>query len=276
MKLQYLGTAAAEGFPALFCSCDACVRARQEGGKNLRLRAGAILNDTVLIDLPPDVMTFSQRLGVDFSRIRDVFVTHSHSDHFDAEDLAMRRNPAFCRLPDERPLNVYANTAAIDRFFEYAVHERGDPATYLKFTALAYYTPFTAENGLTFTHLPADHAHDESAGIYLVEDGEKTLLYAHDTGAFPAQTMAFLKTKTLDLVSLDCTYGKQPWRSGHMGIPACRDMVAELREAGAIGENTVIVVNHFTHNCGLLHDELEAEVAADGFLVSYDGMIVEV
>ena len=276
MKLQYLGTAAAEGFPALFCACEACVRARKEGGKNLRLRAGAIINDTVLIDFPPDAMTFSQRLGVDFSNIRDVFVTHSHSDHFDAEDLAMRRNPVFCRLADERPLNVYANKAAIDRFFEYARHEDGDPATYLNFTELAYFTPFTAENGLTFTHLPADHAHDENAGIYLVEDGEKTLLYAHDTGAFPEETMVYLKTKSIDLISIDCTYGKQPWSKGHMGIPADRQMVDALREAGAVHKDTVVIVNHFTHNCGLLHTELEEQVKDDGFLVSYDGMIVEI
>lgn len=29
MKLQYLGTAAAEGIPALFCSCPVCTAARR-------------------------------------------------------------------------------------------------------------------------------------------------------------------------------------------------------------------------------------------------------
>ena len=31
MKFKYLGTAAAEGWPAMFCSCDACNRARTSG-----------------------------------------------------------------------------------------------------------------------------------------------------------------------------------------------------------------------------------------------------
>ena len=35
MKLLYLGTAAAEGWPALFCSCPVCESARKEGGRNL-------------------------------------------------------------------------------------------------------------------------------------------------------------------------------------------------------------------------------------------------
>ncbi|HBJ10614.1 MAG TPA: carbon-phosphorus lyase, partial [Ruminococcaceae bacterium] len=38
MKFQYLGTAAAEGFPGMFCSCDTCEKARKAGGRNIRTR----------------------------------------------------------------------------------------------------------------------------------------------------------------------------------------------------------------------------------------------
>ena len=31
MKLTYLGTAAAEGLPALFCNCEFCQKARELG-----------------------------------------------------------------------------------------------------------------------------------------------------------------------------------------------------------------------------------------------------
>ena len=55
MKLQYLGTAAAEGWPALFCACEACKKAEMLGGKNIRRRSGAILNDRVLIDFNADI-----------------------------------------------------------------------------------------------------------------------------------------------------------------------------------------------------------------------------
>ena len=51
MKLQYLGTAAAECWPAIFCECPACLEAARRGGKNIRHRSGAIVDDRVLIDL---------------------------------------------------------------------------------------------------------------------------------------------------------------------------------------------------------------------------------
>lgn len=48
MKLQYLGTAAAEGWPALFCECDHCKRAKEAGGRNIRTRSQAVIDDTLM------------------------------------------------------------------------------------------------------------------------------------------------------------------------------------------------------------------------------------
>ena len=50
MRLTYLGTAAAEGFPAIFCNCEYCNEARRLGGKNIRTRSQALVNDDLLID----------------------------------------------------------------------------------------------------------------------------------------------------------------------------------------------------------------------------------
>ena len=54
MRIKYLGTAAAEGVPGIFCDCENCKRARKLGGKNIRTRSQAILDDTLLIDFPAD------------------------------------------------------------------------------------------------------------------------------------------------------------------------------------------------------------------------------
>lgn len=278
MKLQYLGTAAAEGFPALFCECAACERARAAGGKNLRLRTGLLVNDTALIDFPPDAMALMQRMGVRFSAVRDLFITHSHSDHLDVEDLVMRRGPVFCRLKDDGallPLHVHMNAAAKKRLDEYIPYEREGYESYLTITPVEYFGTYEAENGLRFTYLPADHAHDERAGIYVIEEEGTVAVYAHDTGYPPENTMAYLKTLSIDFLSLDCTYGLGAYSEGHMGIPADRRVVTALREAGALKDDATVVIHHFTHNCGLLHEELEEAVGEDGFLVAYDGMVVE-
>ena len=35
MKLRYMGTAACERIPGMFCNCEVCRRALEKGGKNL-------------------------------------------------------------------------------------------------------------------------------------------------------------------------------------------------------------------------------------------------
>ena len=61
MKFRYLGTAAAEGFPAMFCRCDACEEARRLGGINLRARSQALIGEDLLLDFPPDTYAHAMR-----------------------------------------------------------------------------------------------------------------------------------------------------------------------------------------------------------------------
>ncbi|MBQ8533797.1 MAG: hypothetical protein IJ462_03090 [Clostridia bacterium] len=59
MKIKYLGTAAAEGIPALFCQCETCEKARKTG--IIRSRAQAIIDDCILLDFGPDTSTIWQK-----------------------------------------------------------------------------------------------------------------------------------------------------------------------------------------------------------------------
>ena len=54
MKVKYLGTAAREGFPAMFCVCDNCKKAWERGERNIRSRSQVIVDNDLLIDLPGD------------------------------------------------------------------------------------------------------------------------------------------------------------------------------------------------------------------------------
>ena len=58
--ITFLGTAAANAFPEAFCSCRNCTQARTAGGRSLRKRSAALINDDLLIDLGPDIMASSQ------------------------------------------------------------------------------------------------------------------------------------------------------------------------------------------------------------------------
>lgn len=126
--------------------------------------------------------------------------------------------------------------------------------------------------------LPARHHAGDDANIYLIE-GDKTLLYAHDTGYFLEEVFAYIEEKGLrfDLVTLDCTNVEipEPDTGGHMALDNIRRVVARLTELGAVDDRTVKVVNHFSHNGCPLQEELEEKVEDDGFLVAYDGRVVE-
>ena len=54
MKIKFLGTAAAEAMPAPFCVCENCKRAMKLGGRNIRTRSQALVDDALLIDFPCD------------------------------------------------------------------------------------------------------------------------------------------------------------------------------------------------------------------------------
>jgi phosphoribosyl 1,2-cyclic phosphate phosphodiesterase len=44
MELLFLGTAAAEGIPSMYCNCDTCRIARIKKGKNIRNRSAVLIN----------------------------------------------------------------------------------------------------------------------------------------------------------------------------------------------------------------------------------------
>lgn len=114
--------------------------------------------------------------------------------------------------------------------------------------------------------------------IYLIEKDKKALLYAHDTGLFPESTWEYLAAHPvkLNLVSLDATHAVQASESGHMGFAADAKIRDRLMKEGLADETTVFVANHFTHNAGVTYDEMLPAAEKYGFLVSYDGMEVEI
>ena len=78
MKIKFLGTAAYESVPALFCECDVCRKSEKMGGRNIRSRSQALINDDLLLDFPPDTVWHYHMHGIDFGKISDCLITHSH------------------------------------------------------------------------------------------------------------------------------------------------------------------------------------------------------
>ena len=274
MKLTYLGTAAAEGFPGVFCNCEYCKEARRLGGKNIRTRSQAIINDDLLIDLPADTYSHFLSNGIEGDKIKYLLITHSHSDHLYEKELELRHGAYFAHNMRVEKLKILCGKGAAK-----AISGVEDVET----LAIEYslIEPFqTVDLGdYAVTALPAKHFYGDGALVYIIQ-GEKSVLYAHDTGYFYEEVFDYIKEtkKYFHLISLDCTNVDIPVsdQGTHMGIDNINRVVKRLKEMGAIDDNTQIVINHFSHNAAPLQHVLEERVKEFGYQVSFDGMTVEI
>lgn len=275
MKIKYLGTAAAENWPAMFCHCEACDQARKLGGKNIRTRQQAIINDDLMFDLGPDTYMHMLEHNFDLSNISTLLVTHSHCDHWTPLELSIRGSEYAYNM-GAPVMTVYGNEV----IYNDIVNRRRDYDDINDSVAIKMVEPFKPFKAgkYTVTALLGDHMADENCYIYLVEDGEKCMLYAHDTYKFPQKTYDYLESidTVFDFISFDCTLQATPCGGGHMALPDNAIVEAKLREIGVVDDHTNIVVSHFSHNGHLLHDEMVEEANKYGYTVAYDGMEIEI
>ncbi len=271
MEILFCGTAAAEGWPALFCVCSACASARKIGGKEIRSRAAYMLGDRIRVDFGPDSNLHQQKYGLAYDRIEHLLVTHSHDDHWFVQDLGYRR-AGFAVIP-ERPMIVWGNQRVEEKF----VRTNGDDWRRfgMEFRRLTAYQPIDLGEGTVATPLSAAHDRGEECMNFLVEvDGRRTLL-GHDTGWYDEPTWSYLNDRPIDLLVLDCTHGTEDHLPNHLGGAVLAQVRDELARRRALAADAVCVATHFSHNCGALHTELERYFTPLGFRVAYDGMRIE-
>lgn len=272
MKIHFLGTAAAEGWPGLFCTCDACTKARQLKGKNIRSRFSIMIDEAYKIDFPPDSYYHMLRDGLDFTKIRHLFISHPHSDHLSPIEFEFR-GKWFTNLRNDHGFHVYGWQESIDKINEYVVKDGENEPVFHPLTAFEKVdTP-----DFEVYPLPADHMRpDDKPFIYLFvrkSDG-KTFLSAHDTGMFFDDVWDFLKQFHIDIISLDCTHGAGNALHNHLGAQEVL-LVKQKMEELKIFDNGIFIVNHFSHNGKWLHEDLEKFFTPHNILVAYDGMEIE-
>lgn len=275
MKLKYLGTAAAEGVPGLFCDCKICRYSVLHGGKNIRTRSQAIVDDTLLIDFPADTYHHVLCGNLDLKKVHSCIVTHSHSDHLYPNDL-WTRGPGIAHNIGENAFTMFLTHDGYVKTTDFTSREKLEESGRVKIVEIKPFEVFETE-GYTITPLAADHDPASNPVFYIIEKGGKTLLYANDTGYFPTITWEYLKTygKKFDLVSLDCTGYLLDWERGHMGLKANNKVRNELETLSIVTDETIFVINHFSHNGGGSYDDILPVGNESGFLVSYDGMEIE-
>lgn len=284
MQLTFLGTAAANAFPEAFCRCDNCRAARKEGGKSLRKRSAALVNDDLLIDLGPDIMSASQAHAVSLTNVRYCLQTHPHADHLDLSHL-LSRSPGFGVVGAPR-LHFYASQATLARANQtfrrdLSGRELFAPenieALNLELHQVTPLQPFAA-GPYRVIAFPANHAPGLGALLYAIEASGKRIFYGTDTASLLPETWQACHDFGLqfDLVVLDHTYGPDEAEGDHLNAAQVAHHVRRMRSEGLLATNGRAFATHIAHEGNPPHASLAAFAAQHGYEVAYDGLVVAV
>lgn len=277
MKITFLGTAAAEGLPAVWCNCPVCRTAREYGGRDVRTRSQILIDSAVLVDFPMDTYMHALAHKLDLSGIDTVLITHAHMDHCYPQEFMLHGAP-FAHDMTAPEITIHGDKAVRETFLASVKAEmREEIRESVPFTVCEPYSQFTTDSGYEVFAFPACHTEGEDCLIYAVCKDGKTALFFNDSGILSEEVYARMAQAGLkfDLVSFDCTYGHMRHGSGrHMGSLDAFDEKEKMRAHGLIHSHTKYILTHFSHNCGLSYDELCATEEENGFIVAYDGMTI--
>jgi len=259
MKLLFLGTGTAGA------------KLLPEGtlAENQRRCSSLIIDGEILVDLGLQSFDFATALGADRSRITDIFISHTHRDHYMKEALLSYVNA----VPHK--LRIHCHRGAVVGLKlteEEAARVEVCPIEAMETWEVA---------GMTVTALPANHiagGPEEQPLHYIFRRGGQTLFYGLDGGWFRAEAWEYMRRAeiTYDAMILEATVGEDPgnFRIGtHNTVPMLRLLLAALRDNHMIREDTTMIASHIG---GKMNKPETADMLAGlGMIEAYDGLAVE-
>jgi phosphoribosyl 1,2-cyclic phosphate phosphodiesterase len=282
MRITFLGTAAANAYPEAFCRCPNCQRARVLGGPSVRKRSAALINDDLLLDLGPDIMTAATLHGCPLTNVRYCLQTHAHADHLDPSHL-LSRSPEY-GVVDAPRLHFYASLATLQRaadllardvapasLFDPAVGERLN----LELHPVVAIQPFLV-GPYRVIAFRANHDPSVEPLLYAVEADDRCIFYGTDTAVLPEETWQAFHHQRLrfDVVILDHTYGPSHSGDDHLSAQQVIAHAARMRAEGLLSEGARVLATHLAHDSTPPHPDLAAFAAQHGYEVAYDGLSV--
>ncbi len=278
MRLMFLGTAAAEGLPAVFCNCETCKRAKERGGREIRTRSQILIDDDMLFDFPMDTYMHMLAYKLDLSKISYVMITHAHMDHCYPQEFCMRGEP-FARRLSSQNVEVFCDPTVKTMFLADTAREiRPQIAETIAVTVMHPYDTVTRGN-TRITAFPASHTVGEECLVYCVERCGSTVALMNDTGVLDGSVFKKLYDSGIRLngAVFDCTYGaKRHGKGRHMGLYDIADQAELMLKSGLTDGGTKLVATHFSHNTDLDYDGLVRAASPYGITVAYDGLTMEV
>ena len=284
--MRFLGTCAADGMPDPFCDCPICQDARANPAHR-RLRSMFLLDRKNLIDCSPDFNAACSIFGEDMMDLRNIFITHTHEDHCCFSNIGLL---SMSMTRKNVPVDVYLSEGGYEMLMKLR-EVLGD--TYRYFDAagaldkglarlhpVKTYEPFEVDGykimAVETTHRVSER---ETAINYLFEKDGKKLLYACDTGIYPARSVEALRGAKIDVLVMESTWGNRTDTStaSHLNCVAFLEMLEVFRQNEIIRPDTAIYATHINHKHDLDHDAMQAWFDANSrqkVTVAWDGLSV--
>jgi phosphoribosyl 1,2-cyclic phosphate phosphodiesterase len=274
MQLTFLGTGAAEGYPAPFCHCENCLEARRRGGRNIRLRASLLINHDLLIDMG-DLVASAALYGADLSAIETLLITHRHIDHLRPDQLFVRAYPfAKTTVPT---LRIYGPHDAIEMLDGLAAQEprAAEQARYETHTVAP--ADRWASGQYSLCAVPATHGTADPL-LYVIDDGQRSVFYSTDTGLYAPAAWDIIRQNTYDVVVMDETMGTTTIdaTSSHLSIETVVAYRRQFEAEGLLRPGARFIAHHFSHGANPHHEALESILGPHGIEVAYDGWRLEI
>ena len=128
------------------------------------------------------------------------------------------------------------------------------------------------EGGYEFSAFQAYHAVNVfEALFYSIDDGQHSVLYATDTGPFPADTWQALAGRSFDVIILEETLANGTYTQ-HMGFDTFLEHAQRMRAEGMLRPGGRFIAHHMSHSGNPSHEKIEAILGPHGVEVAYDGL----
>ena len=264
--MLFLGTCAADGTPNPFCTCKICQDARKNPQRQ-RLRSMLLLDEKNLIDWGPDLNAACMKSGAELSKLENIYITHTHSDHFCCSNIGLIEMSITRR---REPIDIFLSEAGYERAVM-LLHAFGDnltaydPAGHLgndqvRLHPVKVGVPFK-QGDYQILAVPTTHrvSETETAINYLFEKDGFRLLYACDTGYYQPEAIELLRGSQVDVLVLEATWGNRTDKdtASHLNCTAYLEMLDILQKADIIRPDTKCYASHINHKHDLTHDLMQ-------------------
>ncbi|VAW12805.1 hypothetical protein MNBD_ALPHA09-2278 [hydrothermal vent metagenome] len=284
MKITFLGTSAATACPLPFCKCNFCETARIRGGKDFRKRSSLLLNDDLLIDFGPDVMSSSFVHGVSIVDIKFLLQTHSHADHFDPSAFgtrfsgyAVKKVPMLELYGSDLTLRKLSEMLRGDGHIRDLYDKKEQNELKLKVFSLVHFQSLDIGryNVISF---PANHDDEVDSLIYAISEKKCNIFYGVDTGELSEEIWNYFYEKDLkfDIIILDHTYGPNIEGDSHLSADIFISYVERMKKNGILNAKARIFATHISHEGNYNHKELSKYSERHGYEIAYDGLVINI